>query len=209
MERLVIDRRDLASMDKPEQSEQRRPKLRVDIIALFTAIATAVVGYFTVRVAHEDSVNAMQLSNRPYLGVQGSLVIGKVDGKSAALVTLHFTASGASPALDANVQRRCVAAETARRSENGQNVLVAPDNAWSRLAPTVSHSVIFPNNSLDFHCVAFLDPTPPPYVFAVGNVTYKNVFGKGHGTSFCFENTTDGGPESRPMLPCSTGNKME
>jgi hypothetical protein len=192
-----------------EQSEHKRPKFRIDVIALFTALATAVVGYYTVRVAHEDSVKTMQLSNRPYVSAQGSLVIGKVDERPAATVTLHLIANGTSPALDTVFRRRCVAADTAQRIENGDHVIVPPD-VWNRLDPTVSHSVIFPNNGLDFHCVAFLDlPPPSPYVFAVGNITYTDVFGESHNTTFCFENSAQAHSESSPMLPCSTGNKMD
>jgi hypothetical protein len=192
-------------------------KSEIGLLALLVALGTGVVSYMQYRaaeqaisVSHDDSVTTMKLSYRPYVGVQGSLAVGKVAARKAATVTLHFSASGASPALAAVVQRRCVNADTAQLHEGGVNVIVPPPDLWDELIPAVSNSVLLPGTSIDIQCVAYLDSVPrKPFIFAVGNVTYKDVFGKVHKTTFCFEGSILAIPVSSTMLPCSTGNEME
>lgn len=207
-------------------SNRNRSEYRLSVLALVVAVGTAGFTYMQYKVAdktrqqqHDDAMDTLKLSVRPYVSVQASLQVQGgyqvpgsqqpappfTEGSNGAqgVVTLTFTASGGSPALDAVVERRCIGWSPPTSTRG----LSPPPEAWSRLTQAVSHSVLFPGGSVIFHCSASL-AADDNFVFVVGQVKYADVFHNQHVTKFCFENTPDPGP-AKTMLPCSDGNSME
>ncbi len=201
----------LCTLFVPAGREERVKKPTVksesllSIVALVVAIGTASFTYLQVKEAerarqqaHDDAMRTLKQSYRPYISVQGSLEIRNPAWKKEAHITLQFTGMGASPALDAAVQLRCIASQ-----KTGREIATAPDKS---LETKGSHYVLFPGTSVVFHCKDALPDADAVSVFAVGQVTYTDVFGESHKTAFCLQ-TVPQVPGN--MLPCrSGGNSM-
>lgn len=188
---------------------------RMAVLALIVSVATGAFTYLQYRVAdrarqevHDDSMKILKISYRPYVSIQGGLEIASPRGSRTAEVALQFTAKGATPAVDVVVRRRCVVSTTSDTQANRE--LTAPAEAWTKLVTAKAHAVLFSDTTMEFHCVADVPNEDAAFVFAVGEVTYVDVFGEAHKTTFCLEATPTDIPadKPKPMLPCGGGNSM-
>ena len=211
----------MSSMN-PSKSEESaggpdtgKSDFRMAILALIVSLATGVFTYLQYRVAdrarqelHDDSMKILKISYRPYVSIQGGLEIASPRGARTAGVTLQFTAKGSTPAVDVVVRRRCFVSTNSDTEANRQ--LTAPSEAWTKLVAAKAHAVLFSDTTVEFHCVADIPNEGAAFVFAVGDVTYVDVFGEAHKTSFCLETTPADMPpdKPKPMLPCGGGNSM-
>jgi hypothetical protein len=193
------------------------------LLGLLVAIGTGVVSYLQYRsaekqiqmshedakrqieISHNDSVDVMKRSNRAYVGIQASAFRDTIPKSKDVGALVHVTAIGSSPALNAVVRRGCVVAEGVGKHDE----VSPPPEVWNKLKTHPGHADIFPNTSADYHCFASPGNDEMFQFFVVGDVSYADVFGDAHKTTFCFYGDPDvHDSEFGKMWPCTTGNSM-
>lgn len=189
-----------------------RPEFRLSVLALIVAVATGAFTYLQYRVAdhtrqemHDDSMQNLKLSHRPYVGVKAILSPNmKYKGVKGTEITMQFTVSGDSPALDMQFRKGC------RMFDNIATVVGGkpPSELGEYVKPALPHGVLFPEQTISLHCVTLGGNVSGP-VFVEGDVTYTDVFGQRHKTGFCFYNYQPKGKDVEDMYPCTEGNTME
>jgi hypothetical protein len=190
-----------------------KSEFRLSVIALVVAVGTAAFTYLQYRVAdharqeiHDDAMQTMRLGYRPYVAARATLDPKTKPFGIRAEVTLQFTASGASPALDMVFRHGCRMTPSA--VARGMS---PPKDLWDRMREAMPHGVLFPGQNLALHCEISPvtdDSSPVPSgAFVVGDVAYTDVFRQSHKTSFCFYTFKPEAPGD--MYPCTQGNAME
>jgi hypothetical protein len=224
-------------------SNSGKSELLLSAFALIVAVGTAAFTYLQYRVAdrarqeiHDDAMQTLRLSYRPYVAAHGSLDPKRniPGGPAVGAVTLQFTTSGNTPALDMTFRKACSTFEI----PDGQKDKTPPREVWPPLTAALPHGVLFPGQTISLSCLVCIskackeaahshssmgqtlspDKSVSPQetdrspeidlaVFAVGDVSYTDVFQKRHKTTFCvytFETSKVG-----EMYPCTQENSLD
>ncbi len=150
---------------------------------------------------HADTERSLQLSQRAYVSVGAATLPRRIFSKRK--MQLELLVIGPTPALDVHMSGRC-------SFVNAPDLPKEPDSLWKTpLDEYLLPPVLGPGTKITLHCEAIMDPEhPASFLFAVGIVSYRDIFKFRHQTKFCFVDyyeISEGGN----MSACSDNNDVD
>jgi hypothetical protein len=192
-----------------EESETRLGTIAI-VISIVAAIVSGLQWYearLTRTEVHDDAIATLKLSQRPYIGVDVQIVTKRASQQFEyppdEIVTLESV--GQSPSLDVRLALGCVMWGF---DPEGRPRLDYPPKAIETQA-TFEHVTIVPSQKVVSECHDSTEniDLPGNVKYVVGWIEYKDIFGQGHETHFCFWQTVASSrPKDSLMTPCLKGN---